>query len=159
MVINQTGRLGKIIHFVREAWQEIQNDRPDWQWDGAGLFFQLAPHVSHYSAVSLGITDLASALSRAISLHDPTIGPADEQMIPYLDRRTFRHRYQIGRTTAANRPQHITLDTKGGLIFARNQIGRQVRGSYVKQPQILQADDDIPDCPSRFHMAGIKYGP
>ena len=31
-VTNQTGRLGKIIHFVLEAWQEIQNDRPDCQW-------------------------------------------------------------------------------------------------------------------------------
>lgn len=152
-VTNQTGRLGKIIHFVREAWQEIQNDRPDWQWMEQDFTAQLTPHVSQYSAVSLGIPDLARFLPDTISLHDPVIGPADEQMIPYLERRAFRHTYQIGTTTAPNRPQHITLDTKGGLILGPTpDRAWQMRGLYVKQPQILQADDDMPDCPSRFHM-------
>ena len=150
-VSNQPGRLGKIVHFVRDAWNEIQLDRDDWQWMEQEFSFTATPNVASYGAGNTGLGDLARFIEDSVTLYDPVIGPADEGALQALNRRAFRARFQVG-AQKSDRPVCVSLDGKGSLMLGPTpDKAFQVRGLYLKDPQNLIDDTDIPECPSRFH--------
>lgn len=155
-VIGQTGRAEKVVEWVRTAWEDIQNAKPDWlfmqgQWSG-----DLVDGTATYTAASFGITRFGEWLVdtpgyRPTTIYDPAIGRSDESRLNYVSWQYWRNSYDIGHHDE-QRPVVYAISPDGSISFgATPDKAYKVRGEYRKTPQVLAANSDVPDMPVRFH--------
>lgn len=152
---NQVGRLLKIVNWVSDSWNEIQNRHASWRWMRVQLpaTCLTVANTPRYTAAAWGITNLAEWIiePHVTSLYNVSIGVADEGEITFMEYIDYWRGYDRGLQTP-NRPGFYTIDPQDQFCLGPipDQI-YQVRGMYRTTPQILSADTDVPACPARFH--------
>lgn len=156
-----TGRPAKIARWVREAWTEIQNDDNDWRWMEDRFTGSILTGQAIYEGSDFGLTrwggwkagrDPESGLER-ITLYETALGQSDERPLQYMPWSTFQGTYLRGASASrAGRPGVYTVDTAERFaLWPTPEIAYTLAGSYRKSPQSLVANDDVPECPARFH--------
>lgn len=160
-VIDQNGRLLKVVYWVREAWRRLQNERTQWEWmldDFDSSTCVTAIGSARYTSASWNINRLAewgrikdSLGNYPISIYESAEGPSDETFLTYMDWRDFRRRYLRG-SQQNQRPLVYSISPANEICFGPipDKIYR-VRGEYRKSPQTLAANTDTPEMPERFH--------
>lgn len=157
-VTGQTGRQLKCVNWVKDAWLQIQLDRPDW------LFMRndfpaaaLVIGTRRYTGASLGITTLASWVTDyadhgAVSIY--ASGDQDqESRLTQLSYEGWRQRYDFG-THDQGKPIHYAVSPSNELLVGPTPDAAYViRGEYWRTPQTLAVNADIPIMPDRFHDA------
>lgn len=153
------------MSWVRQAWLDIQNSAR-WRFlyrpfpDTAAL----VAGTACYDGTSLGIEDLASwiisdpASGPSLSLYDPDEGVADQQDVFPTDYQLLERRYLFGdESENRDRPLEVAINDQNQLCFGPvpDKAYRLV-DFYVRTPQILERDDDVPIMPARYHEA-IKW--
>lgn len=155
-VVGQVGRQKKIVNWVRDAWVKVQNLSPYWRFLRGEFEKALTIGQTTYTADAWSIPRFGEWLgdygrTRTMSLYDPAIGRADQAYLRQVLWDQWRARYDFG-THAAQRPSEYAIASDGGLrLGAKPDKPYLLRGEYRKTPQILAADNDVPDMPGRFH--------
>lgn len=155
----------KLVRWIADAWRQIQNSR-DWRWMQAEFTSgALAIGQQRYTATELGIAsrfghwlvDERECADSGFSLYDNAIGVSDEGPLVWIDWDRFYQRYTRG-TITNGKPTGFTVtpDDKIGLTVPPDSTAYRIRGRYVKSPQELSADADIPEMPVRFHDAIVE---
>jgi len=157
-VTGQTGRLAKVVAWTAKAWEMIQLANPNWsflraEWSGA-----LAPGETGYTPADLDIVERFGEFIgdggsyRPVTLYDPDIGVDDEGPLEQVSWELWRSRYGRG-GQSPSRPAHYAIAPNQGLRFGpAPDRAWLVGGEYRKAPQLLAADEDVPDLPARYHQ-------
>lgn len=163
-ITGQTGRLLRVTYWVRDAWSDIQKQRPDWQWMLDEWSGALTSSTQRYTAASFSIDRFSEwvfrdrqgmpAMSAWLTSEGQT-GEYDLEPLPWLE---FRRRHMRGdAATKTGRPQVVSVDDARQLVFYPTpDAAYTVTGLYRKSPQTLAAESDTPECPAQFHAA-IKW--
>jgi len=157
-VASQTGRLGKIVHWTRQAWTDIQNARGEWRWMEAELEdAEITASTAKYTSTSFSLTRWAEWImdvdpeDRIWTIYADSLGVSDEGPLSVIDHREWRRMYDRG-TQEERRPAHVAVSPAGELCFGPIPDATYVvNGLYRKSPQTLSVDGDTPEMPSRFH--------
>jgi hypothetical protein len=162
-VLNQTGKQANCVDWVSDAWRRIQQIHPsDWtflqgEWEGS-----LTQGNSTYSAVTLGIATRFGSwkgdrpsdrgLYRPVTYYDPLLGAEREAALSQISFAAWRDRYDRGDQTPGP-PLYYAIAPDQTLRFGpAPDMTYTVRGEYLKAPQILAANEDVPDLPEQFHQ-------
>lgn len=90
-------------------------------------------------------------------------GVGGEYFLHWLDWEEFKKKYRFGSQTSGQ-PIHVSMDPSQKFVLGpKPSAVYVVSGDFQLGPQILAADGDTPEMPSRFHSlivyrAMIKYG-
>lgn len=161
-VVDQAGRLGKVVGWVADAWIDIQNMNSTWFFRQAEFTSALLVDTGAYTATSFGITDLSKfkgnqALNDIYTCYDPDIGVSDEQPLTFMAWDSFNRAYRRGVQTST-RPGRFSIAPDGALWVGPAPDKAYVfKGEYVKAPQTLAANTDTPICPEDFHLIIVWY--
>jgi hypothetical protein len=169
-VVSQTGELGRFVKWIKDAWTELQQDRDDWLWmrksftvstvaaDGAYVFGDCTDTVT-----AVAIARFARWYENAFKAYLTSDGVGAEYPLIWLEWETFRRIYRYG-TQTDGQPVHVSMDpTMAFVLGPKPNAVYVVGGDYALGPQILAANGDTPEMPSRFHAlivyeAMSKYG-
>lgn len=161
-VTGQTGRQAQCVGWIKRAWELIQNDSADWAWMQAEITaVALTINDMSYSGSDLGIASrfacfrgdryTEDGLYRPWTLYDNSIGQADETELTEISYEAWRRSYDR-MTHDAQRPCYYALAPDNTIRFGpKPDIAYRVRGEYRKSIQVLAADADEPELPTRFH--------
>jgi hypothetical protein len=151
-------RADKMIGWVRKAWVNIQNERSDWPWMRREFSAPLTIGKVRYTAADFGIARFGQWVRDrprfcTFSLWDTDIGQADEGAIREVDYDLWRARYGRG-APDANRPTCWAISPMQEWVCgAMPDKAYQLVGEYRLAPQILQANNDVPELPEQYHRA------
>lgn len=151
-VINQAGENKRIVNWIKNAWHEIQLNRKDWLFLRGTYSFNTNINDGKYSASDAGISTRFREFDKnSVKLFQESIGVNDEYEINYIPYEQYRSIYLTG-TQVPSRPLYYSIDTDMALLlgYKPNAI-YTVSGEYYKTPQILAANDEVPDMPIEYH--------
>lgn len=155
-VSGQSGRLLKFVNWTADAWTQIQNLHAAWRWMRAELDSSNCVTTSgsaRYTAASWSINDFAEWIDEpeSLSIYLQSLGVSDEGQIKVVTWDYWRKRYARG-TQDTNRPSEVAISPANELCLGPTPNGIYVvNGEYRTTAQILTANDDVPNCPARFH--------
>lgn len=154
-----TGEWADVVGWIDRAWRDIQVAHTDWLWmRESSSFVTVAEQAEYpYDAAPLSLTNFAKWVPDTFRIYKDAI--ANEIWLnQYKDYDQFRDTYLRGslRTSYAQ-PTSIVISPSKSLILALppNDTSYTVTGDYQKGPQVLTADSDVPEMPTRFHDAII----
>lgn len=164
-MINQTGEFRRICSWVSQAWVEIQEHIEDWEWMRFPCSFNTVALQQTYTPVQVGINNFGRWRTDSFRSYLTAAGVGNEIPLQQYDYNSFRDYYLLGaRKTVYSRPIAIAVAPNKSLVLglAPNDV-YTVSGEYYQTPQVLAQDTDVPNMPSRFHMAIVhksilKYG-
>lgn len=167
-VIGQTGELNRIVHWVTDAYNEIQGSQ-NWRWMRKKFSVDTVAGTDTYAFGDCTDVDDAALITRfkAWRLDDqrnpPKIyltstGLGGQVLLTYAPWDNFEYLYKTGSLqTQTSQPVHITVNPKDEiqLGITPNDIYTLI-GDYHKSEQILAVDLDVPEMPAAYHDL-IKY--
>lgn len=163
-VVGQTGRLGKIVAIVNDAWQQIQNHRNAWKWMRAEFSGkETIADTARYTASAWALTRFRAWIIddakgyQPVSLYLQSAGVATEAPIRFIPWEQWRAQYGRG-SHDANQPGEYTVSPANELCLGPTPNAVYiVAGEYRKSNQTLSANDDIPEMPADFHDLIWQY--
>lgn len=153
-VAGATGRLAKLVRWVRNANRDIENERTDWRWMRQEFTKALVIGQMEYTpagwtlSVQRWLRDHATR--RTMSLYDPAIGQSDEGPISFVPYDYWREHYNRG-SHDRNRPQYWSIAPNNSIVFGpKPDKAYVVRGEYARTTQMLTNDSDQPGMPAAY---------
>lgn len=160
-VAGASGRVLQVVGWVRDAWIDIQNERPDWRWMVKTFAKPLVINQMAYTASGLGIGDFGAWLPdvpadgvRRMTIYETGLQAQEGEIvqIPYPE---WRARYLRGSHTA-NKPTEWAISPQNELsLGTKPDKAYIVTGEYRRSAQELVADADTPEMPAQFHRVII----
>lgn len=176
-VIDQTGMYEKVVEWVQEAWEEIQRDRPDWDWMRKVVKFDTVAAQPEYTETDTGLTDLDRWWPTTCRIYngdpftlpgggawtwDGTGGPnalwynegqTSSTYLDYIEYAAWGYNQGAGATTD-DQPQIVTVGPNNSLILtpAPDDV-YTILCDYQRDLQTMTLDTDIPEMPVDLHMA------
>lgn len=152
-VVTAQGIELKIVNYIKHAWNAIQAHPKNWKWmwrdylPAGGNPLQTVPTTQDY--VLVGVEEIFVKTFRS---YLTATGVADRQRMTWLDYEKFQRAYGIVVSTE-DRPIKATRLPTGNLrIYPTPDAIYSIEFEYMKTPQILAANGDIPEMPERFHQ-------
>lgn len=164
-VVDQTGRLLRIVDWVRDAWTQIQIENKAWRWMEADFSGTLVASTREYAPSALGISSRFRSWvyqgprgEDAFTIYLASDGQDTEGKLVFRDWDHMRNNVLLGpMLSTTGKPQHVTIDPNNRLVFyPLPDDAYTVRGRYMKSAQTLASDSDEPEIPADFHEA-IKW--
>jgi hypothetical protein len=160
-VANQTREMKRLVDWTAQAWTDIQNTRPDWEFMRKSVTFNTVAGQQEYSpTVDMKLTDFKKWRNTSARQYLQSAGVATEIILgQYLSYSEFRDFYMLGsRRLVTGRPLYFTItpDRKLSLGFTPDNI-YVTTAEYYRKAQILVNDTDVPDFDEDYHML-IVYG-
>lgn len=147
-------RMIKIVSWVAQAWIDIQNMHSAWRWLRAEFTGTTTASSARYTAASWSIDSRFGEWitePHSVTMYLTATGVSDEGEIPFVDWQTWRMKYSRG-TQTNNRPIEYTISPANEFCLGPTPDDTYtIRAEYRKSPQVLAANTDTPECPSRFH--------
>lgn len=171
-VTGQSGELARFVKWVKDAWTELQQEHDDWLWMRRSFTVNTVASDGEYSYTDCTDTTTSAAISRFARWYRgrydwkcylQSAGVSGEYFLRWLDWDEFKQQYRFGSQTDGQ-PIHVSMDPSQKFVLGpKPSAVYVVSGDYQMGPQILAADGDTPEMPSRFHSlivyrAMIKYG-
>ncbi|KQT54635.1 hypothetical protein ASG43_03345 [Aureimonas sp. Leaf454] len=154
-VAGQTGRLAKIVHWTNDAYRQIQNVHGAWNWMQGEFSGATVPGTSAYSSRLSRFAEYVCTGEDEdrYSLFDPALGRESEAPLRFVDYRTFYATQLRGaQAVRQGRPNLFSIDPSGALCLSPTPDKvYTIRGPYRKDVQELDANNDVPEMPPRFH--------
>jgi hypothetical protein len=173
-VTGQQNRLKLIVDYVREAYIDIQNAHRTWHWLNSRFTGPITVSSQRYAYDTFSDQVSGDPITRfsewaiqynggdkSISCYKTSIGTDDEGAVQWLDWDRF-YDTQLRGVRTPGRPHFYSIDETGQLMVSPIPDDTYtLRGRYIKSPQILAADGDIPEMPTQFHTvikdAALQY--
>ena len=169
-VTSQTGELARLVTWIADAWTELQQEKDCWRWMRKSFTVSATSGDGAYAYGDCTDTVSLAVISRFSRWHKNTFkcyltssGVGAEYALHWLPWDDFRRIYRYG-TQTNTAPCHVSEDpTQAFVLGPIPDATYTVSGDYQIGPQILAADGDTPEMPSRFHRlivyeAMMKYG-
>ncbi len=171
-VVSQTGELGRFVKWIKDAWTEIQQEREDWLWMRKSFTCPTVASTGAYAYTACTDTVTTVAIARFARWYTgqfdwkcylTSTGVSGEYFLQWMEWDDFRRLYRIG-TQTDGPPAYVSMDpTQKFVLGPAPDAVYTVSGDYQIGPQIMAADADIPEMPTRFHNliifeAMAKYG-
>lgn len=166
-VDNNIGELSRIVGYVQESWEEVQNMYNDagqnWRWMRRQFTLDTQAGIRQYgySACRDKETDEPITRWNRWLIQDPDDPPriyllaggiGGEGYLTYLYWDDFKYIYEVG-TQNQSYPDQITVDPQENIRVALTPRDvYRITGDYIIGNQELVANDDVPEMPARFHM-------
>jgi hypothetical protein len=163
-VQNLNGELLRLRNWIRDAWQELQQERTDWKFMKTPFSFSLTPGVQRYSLATVQAAnasidiDMYKQDSFSLDLPGDTGTEARSAEVPLgvMAYNHFRNMYvvgyPIGDSTRWQQPMTAAIDDDRTLCFGpAPDLAYLIRGECWINPQILSADTDVPIMPAKYH--------
>jgi hypothetical protein len=147
--IGQTGELGRLVNWIEQAYEDIQDKRSNWGFLRDDFSLNCAIGTSTY-APSI-VTDLANWIIGSMRVYLSTAD--DEQWITYRPWELFRDTRLMGNSrTQTGRPIDFSIKPDKSLILWPIPDDTYiVDGEYYKIAQTMDSDSDVPVF-DRHHM-------
>lgn len=152
-VIGQTGQLKRIVEWIQEAYESIQNEHKMWEFLQGDVSFNTIIGQAEYTQTSAGLTDMLTWKTDDFRIYESV---SDESFLFYEPWQTFRLAYQFGSMRLQTaKPTVITVKPNNSIVLwpIPNSNTATVDGQYYKEPDVMSADLDVPVFQSNFHMA------
>ena len=154
-VVGTTGEHARLVDWVGQAWLELQNTNPDWTWLRTSTTFNtVASQAAYDPEVVIGAGLMANWVPNTFRVYDTTV--ANETFLQQVDYDVFRNGYILGTTRSTEGyPSVVTIqpDKTIRIALVPNSADYVIVADYIKYPTELALDADIPEMPTRFHMA------
>lgn len=163
-VVSQSGRLLKVVDWVKTAHDDLQSLHDDWLWLRGEFSGTLSEGSPRYTSSSFSLDRFTkwwtSLNSEArLYLYETSEGEGDEAPLTCIAWQEWLHRYGRGSGTLAayrNRPTEYAVSPALELCFGPipDDTGFTVRGEYQKSPLAFSANADVPEMPGgdAMHM-------
>lgn len=153
-VTNQVGELKRVVNWIAEAYEYIQNKHTDWEFLRRDVLFTAAINKATYTPAEAGVPAFGQwrFIQRWRSYRD-AVGVADEQPIEYVPYDAFRDRFMFSTSRLmVGRPTVVTEAPDQSLIFwpIPDQVYIIVGEAY-RSPAVMVANSDTPIFAARFH--------
>ena len=171
-VVGQTGSMRRYVDWIVDAWNDIQTSSEFWRWMRKSFYVDTSASDGAYAYGDCTDTVSAAVITRFSRWYQgrydwkcylSSTGVSGEYFLIWLDWEDFRYQYRKGTQTDGT-PVHVSQDPTGAFVLGPipNAVFR-VSGDYQIGTQVMTADADIPEMPSRFHdlivyEAMAKYG-
>ena len=175
-VTGQTGQLKRLVDWINDAWEDIQNRHDNWLWMRRPFTFNTVLDDDTYAYGDVTDVDAGAAITRfgrwlVQDRCDPYLcylqsgGIGGQYRLIYQPWADFRHLYKFGNQTTLNGvPQFISVDPKLQIVLGPKPNGVYVvTGDFQRSMQTMTADEDLPEMPAQFHKLNVywamqKYG-
>lgn len=162
-VTGQNAEYTRLLMYTNEAWLEIQGERPDWKFLRASCSCETIEGVSsYYAEAHFNLTDFGSwALDYhqgdTFRCYTTEVGLPDEQLLGILQYDDWRNLYLLGSSrTQYQRPSAVADAPDHALIVGPVPAeGYTILGDYYREPTEMEAADDTPSLPRKYHWAII----
>lgn len=153
-VVSQTGDMGNLVDWAREAWVDIQSARPDWKFMRAEFTGTVSAAGNTLTAASAGVTDLGNWDAATLRCYKTARGASTEQFLVEWDYAVLRDTYLFGSQVASTPNVFAIRDRDMALVLGpATDAALTVSGEYVRAPQSMALDADVPTgLPAHFHM-------
>jgi len=155
-VVGQNGENKRIVDWCAQAYVDIQERRPSWDWMRADFAFDTTAGKQAYSPADAGIdATFAAWRPDSLRIYRTSGGVNGEIHLPCIRYDVFRDSYLLGSLrTAQSMPVVASIAPNKDLLLAFTPNDEYtVVGEYFTHPVTLTADADVPAMPARFHMA------
>lgn len=160
-VQNLNGELLRLRNWIRDAWQELQQERSDWRFMKKPFSFVTEAGVQRYPLSVVqdvnGSIDIDRFKQDSFSIDPPTdTDRMQEQPLGMMAYDHFRNMYIVGYPVTDpgrwQRPMTATIDDDKSIAFGPcPDLAYTIRGECWINPQILDADTDVPIMPAKYH--------
>lgn len=157
--IGASGRAQKLVAWIDEAWEDIQEQRPgQWLWMRNEFESTLSAGAKRYTGASFGIArfrhfDEDTRFENKYWIYDADIGQPDEAPLSQVPYDIWRMKWDR-RSHNQSRPVEYALSPAGEFcVGPAPDRPFAIRGSNWKSPQVLLADGDAPEMPGYHHKA------
>jgi hypothetical protein len=146
----QSGELGRVVGWISDAYEDVQNARRDFDFLRNEFSFNCVAATSSYPAST--VTNLANWKKDSITCYLNTT--VDEQYISYVAWDVFRDSRLRGSSgTVAGRPIEFSIKPdKSIVLWPIPDNTYTIDGEYYRNAHVMTADADVPLF-NRFHMA------
>lgn len=164
-VLGQTGEYQRLIDYVADADEEIQQEHDNWKFMVGTFGLLTIAGVTEYppELCDPPINDLRAWKERGMKYCLQSAGPASTGRMAHMDYDTWEATYGLP-SAAGGPPQYFTSGDAGELLLgpAPDDV-YIVTGKYQRAATRMLADTDTPKFPAEFHMlvvylAMMKYG-
>mgnify|MGYP001598672133 CR=1 FL=1 len=153
----QTGVLARIVTWIADDYTELQQEK-DWKWLHKYFTVSATSGDGEYAYTDCTDTVTTVAIDRFSKWHKyefkcypSSAGVGAEYQLKWVEWEDFRQRYRYG-TQTNSAPCHVSVDNNLNIVLGPIPDATYVvSGGYQRGPQILAADGDTPEMPSRFH--------
>lgn len=167
-VINQTGEFQRIVTWVAQGFQDLQNERQNWDWMrssqllGGGVSFQTIAGQAEYQlgtgpgTVGVDQDSFASWVKQSFRDQTTTSGVQDQYFLGWISYDKWRNSYAFGaQQTITTRPVVIAVGPNNSICVGPYPTSTYtLTGDYIRAPAIMAADADTPlDLPLQFQIA------
>jgi hypothetical protein len=151
-----TGEMARVVSWIDEAYLNIQQLQPDWDWMVGEVSFPTVAAQAFYTPAQCGLSDFAAWDEKSFRVYFNDPGIRSEVFLRWLDWADWRDTYLYGNLRlTAGMPVHVSMrpDNRAlALGLLPDDRGYTVDGQYFRAPQALVADGDVPLLPARFHL-------
>jgi hypothetical protein len=152
-VVAQTGEMKRIVNWVNQAWEDVQNARANWNWMRSEFSFQSVADQAGYTSAEAGIaTRFRDWDVNTIKSYKTSVGISNEIELAEMTYFGYRSVYLTG-SQPSGTPICFAIGPDRKLLLGPKPDGiYTVNGQYWKAPQALTLDADVPEMPTEFHM-------
>jgi hypothetical protein len=149
-VANNIGELDRIVNWVKQAYQDIQDIKTDWQFLRGDFNFICTASLGNYPKST--VADLANWKNDSLRVYLNTTD--DEQYLEPVEWYLFRDTRLYGPSrTVTGRPIEFSIKPdKSIVVWPTPDTNYSIDGEYYKKAHVMVSDSDEPIF-SRFHMA------
>lgn len=149
-VVNQAGELGRVVDWITEAYEDIQDKRADWDFLRLDFSFNTVAATSTYAKST--VSNLANWKKDSVRIYQTTVN--DEQFLYFKEWDEFRDFRLFGPTASATgRPIEFSIKPDKSLVLWPIPDGiYTIRGEYYRTAHVMTANTDEPLF-DRYQMA------
>ncbi|MEO1169923.1 MAG: hypothetical protein AAFW97_14555 [Pseudomonadota bacterium] len=160
--VGQSGRAEKIVDWVKSAWVDLQNERQDWRWMRRAFTADLSIGTQCYTAAALSIDRHSAWVEdrsnyRPFTVYDGSIGQTDQREIRQIPYELWQRRWNRFAPSHQRPTEYAISPAREVCVGPPPDKAYKLTGEYRLAPQILAADESIPEMPDQFHKL-ITWG-
>lgn len=159
-VTGQTGEYKRIVDWIAQADEEIQQEHDEWRFMVGSFTIDTVADDGAYAPADFvtPVTDLRNYRLETLKIYLSATGVSDETPLYYMDYQEWYEIYNTG-TQTSGRPKHFTIDNDMDLLLGpKPSAVYRVSGEYQKSVDTLSASSDTPNYPAEYHMLPVYLG-
>lgn len=160
-VATATGIELRCVNYIKNAWMDIQSHPKNWKWMWGSYLAPApggAPLLTIIGTTNYSLTDVAQIRTKTFLTYETAVGISDRQRMGWTPYDEFIARYAVVVPTN-DRPLRITREPTGDLrVYPPPDKVYSIPFEYFKDVQVLAANGDIPNMPTRFHELIVYEG-
>ena len=150
--IAQAGELGRIVSYVAQAYQEIQDRNVEWGFLRNNFSFTLTIGQAYYPLST--VINCAEWKRDSFRIYLASAGLSDERWIRFVPWEDFRDsRLRGSAQLQKGRPIEFSINPQKNVVtYPIPDQAYTMDGEYFAYPNVMALDTDVPIF-DRFHMA------